>query len=787
MNSQTRESLEWDKIQSQLLAQCQSPEGYEILKNFEILHDLSQLKLLQSRVDPFLRHLQGQNPLPSGDFPRIQELLEQVRVEGSVLDGNSLKASSIWLLSAGRLTAFLLASTHPYLKELGLEMPRLDDLGRRLGQYFDSEGILLEDEVPALRLLTRERAKVRGEMGKKAQELLGIEENRDLWQSHVPTQKDGRVVLALKSNFKGRVPGIVHESSGSGATLYFEPLELVEKNNRLAEIHHEYLREIHKLLSELTAKLRERLHEIGVLRQQVAHVDSLNARARLGWLHQGEFPVLSPHQSELDLRQARHPLLGKKAVPINLHPGVDIQALLISGPNTGGKTATLKTAGLLSLMNQMGIPIPASPDSVLPLYDGVLCDIGDGQSLEGHLSTFSSHMKRLSLILEQATPQSLILLDELGSGTDPEEGGALSVALLEALLLRGPRILVTTHHSRLKEFALATPGVSNASVEFDEDSQRPTYRILPGLPGMSHALEIALQQGLPLPLIERARGVMQQGETEASTVLKRLKDEEYKLMERERALDERWKEAVEARRVADLRFLKAKQQETELREQGLGDFRRFLKESRSLFEGLIKGIRERGKASSQEIQEVRAFIALQEDQVRQDELSLIESQAEVRRLSGLENTEPLTWEVGQEVWLEDGSKKGVIVSLGNRDTCVVSVGSMRWTLRLDRIRRVEGITKAPKVEILTQMNTDLTPVFTLDIRGLRWDEARERLQYQLDAALIKGLETFQVIHGLGEGILQKQVQEYLRGRNEVQRYHFATPEEGGFGKTIVYL
>ncbi len=357
--------------------------------------------------------------------------------------------------------------------------------------------------------------------------LLESSANRAYWQTTTPTQRDGRVVLPLKTQYKGRVQGIVHEMSSSGSTLFIEPLEVVEKNNAIVQEENLYRLEVRRILRELTAEVSRRASELDGFVGQVSALDTWLARARYAVLH--DCRRADPHPDTVTLATARHPLLGSGVVPVSITVGGEQRVLIITGPNTGGKTVSLKTVGLLALMNQFGMEIPAGDGSALPLFHSIFADIGDEQSIQQSLSTFSGHVKNLSAIVQRAGARSLVLLDELGAGTDPQEGVALAMALLDHFMARGCIVMATTHHGILKNYGATRPGAQNASMGFDRDTLAPTYRILMGVPGESHALQIARRSGMPENVLRDAFSYLDDERTDISKLVSHLAERHQKL------------------------------------------------------------------------------------------------------------------------------------------------------------------------------------------------------------------------------------------------------------------
>jgi DNA mismatch repair protein MutS2 len=792
----TNETLEFQRILDQAAGFCMTDEGRQALGAESVLMNPADLEALKREVKPWLDLLVRSGEVPPADFPPVRRALERCAPEGSTLEGRDLKALARYLSSAAGWKRFLAGAEANELKTWALRLGDFSTLAQVLHRVLDVDGAVIEDHVPALVHLRGEISRSRTEIDQTAKAFLRDSSQKEFWQDTTATQKDGRTVLALKANFKGRVGAVVHEASASGQTLFVEPFDLVEKNNRLAENQSAWRSEILKLFKELTAKVREHRAEILALVENLTRLDLLWGRARWGYSVKGTLVQAGKPGQGWALVQARHPLLGTSAVPIDLRVPSETSVLLLSGPNTGGKTVSLKTVGLLSLLHQFGFPVPAAPETVLPVWDGVWTDIGDHQSLDQALSTFSSHMKRMAEVFAGATSRSLVLLDEMASGTDPLEGGALGMSFLDHFLDEGVTVFGTTHHGALKNYAYTRPRVRNAAVEFDDRTGRPTYRILPDVPGPSHALETAQRVGIPESLVVRARRLLEGGETDVASVIKTLRDKQLELKSREDEVAAKEREFREDRRKTDLLRLKLKQREAELKQAGLGEMNRFLADSRKAFEHLVQDIRE-GQISTEKIKEVRAFLAATGASLEEQKEALETEERELSREEAEPEPTPapgapvLGFAEGRDVYVEPGNRRGTLVRRAGKGKWVVSMGAVKLTLEETKMRVVQTqVPKKPgkKYEVHTSsVGPDEPPAFSLDLRGFRLEEAVQALEKQVDRALLAGLQEFSVVHGLGEGVLQKGVQEYLRGRREVKKFFFSHPEEGGFGKTVVQL
>ncbi|MDR1862446.1 MAG: Smr/MutS family protein, partial [Treponema sp.] len=613
------------------------------------------------------------------------------------------------------------------------------------------------------------------------------------------SQRDGRMVLAVKANFRNRIRGIVHEVSSTGQTVFVEPEEVVEKNNRLLLEKRRLESEIRRILREMTGRLsafREDLHQ---LHRGILYLETIRARARYGFETRGNFAGEDP-SGGLVLKQARHPLLGPGAVPLDFTLAPGKRTVIITGPNTGGKTAALKTVGLLALMNQSGLPLPAGEGSSLPVFEGVYADIGDEQSLSQSLSTFSAHMTNIGDIISRAGEGSLVLLDELGSGTDPEEGSAIAMAILDHFIETKTCLITTTHHGILKNYGYTREGVENASMEFDSRTLSPTFRIIMGIPGESRAVEIAERNGLAPDIVAKARTYLAEEQADISALLKGLREKRREFDAAALAGKKEEERLREERRKADLRELRLKQKELQLKAEGAGSLRRLLEESRKTLENLVRELKE-GELSREKTLKVKEFLSGLEATVREENGALEREEdllaEERRRLENADQTRtppaadtPLV--AGTEVLA--GGRRGRVLRLDKKAAgtkgaqWIVEIGSLRMSFPETELAALAPSNEEPKPLIARpDLASPTAAQMEISLRGMRLEEALEALRRQVDAAVLAGLGSFAVIHGKGDGILQKGVHNYLKNDKAVADYYFSRPEMGGFGRTEVVL
>ena len=476
---------------------------------------------------------------PALDLPDIEAPLGRLRRGAALLEPEELAAVGRLASTAEAIRGSLAAAADPVerpaLSALCAELPPLGTLAAELRRVVGADGAIQDRAVPELARVKRDLRRLQRQVEAAAGGLMADPALRGCFNGTVPTQRGGRTVVPVKATHRGRVPGVVHEVSASGATIFVEPLRDVEANNAVVAARDRYAAEVRRVLRALTAAAARERPALDRAAAVTARFDCVQARARYARAHEAVAAPVGP----LQLRRARHPELGAAAVPLNLAMALEARVMIITGPNTGGKTVCLKTVGLLCLMNQAGMEIPAAPDSTLPVYRGIYADIGDAQSIAESLSTFSAHVENLAAIMRGATERSLVLIDELGTGTDPEEGIALSRALLDRFRAAGVTVIATTHHGALKVYAYTEAGVANASMEFDARTLRPTYRVIEGVPGESHAIDIARRHRMPDAVIERAARLLDAGRTESGRIVDELTRRQQEQERQDRALRER--------------------------------------------------------------------------------------------------------------------------------------------------------------------------------------------------------------------------------------------------------
>jgi DNA mismatch repair protein MutS2 len=742
----------------------------------------------------------GWRPEP---VPDISSPLARLRLAGSSWTGPQLVEGAL-LLRSSRLTRQTLERESADGGESSLRLLRgyAERLvvARRpeeaIERAIDPDGSVRDEASPALRRLRRELRGAEGDLVRLLERLMArLESNQRVADMSV-TVRNGRYVIPIRREARGAVGGIVHDQSATRSTLFVEPPAAVEAGNRIRELEGDERQEVERVLAELTEELRPLREAMLDSLDVLTTLDSLFARARFAHDFHCAPSVLADPGEGFAIRGGRHPLLvarGGEVVSFELIMERAEHTLLLSGPNTGGKTVLLKAIGLVSALAQCGIPAPAEAESRIPVYDSFFADIGDEQSIEASLSTFSAHVRNLADILSGATSDSLVLIDELGSGTDPTEGAALASAILEELTRRGTFTVATTHLGALKLLATELPGLVNASLQFDEEALAPTYRLIKGIPGRSYGLAIARRLHLPASVLARAAERFTGGERDVAELLSQLQRREVELREREDATTLTAERAEERLRDVEARERELRAAERSAETRARQEARQYLLDARAEVERAIREIRE-SAAVDESAREARRRV---EELAATQAAELERLQAESERARGAGGAGARTRAAPPEsggIAVDDavelsslGGRSGRVVELRGEDA-VVAVGVMKLSVPVNSLRRVRGSAATPTEAVAIRGALPEEELRSeIDLRGLRVDEMETELLHALDGAVRGDLRTMRIIHGKGTGALRERVAELLRGDPRVREFRLGAWNEGGAGVTVAEL
>ncbi len=784
MNAKTLSTLEFDKVLARLAGHTAFSAGRALALALRPSSDYAEVVRRQRITAEARRLLEMQPNLTLGGAHDVRPQVQKAALAGVLEPAELLDIQATLSLAVSlRNTIQRLGINLPLLTALAEGLADLSPLAAEISRCINPRSEVTDAASPILSELRRETRLAHDRLTAKLQHILSSSTGRQAAQEPIVTLRDGRYVIPVKAELRGQLPGIVHDVSSSGATVFLEPLEAVELGNTWRELQLEEQREVERILRALSARVGQAAADIEMTVDTLAELDLALAKANLGEsLDAKELPYLSDDQpwlaegpAELRLMNARHPLLTGEVVPISIWVGDSYSIVLITGPNTGGKTVALKTVGLLTLMAQAGLPIPADLGSRVPVFAAVHADIGDEQSIEQSLSTFSSHVGNIIHILSEAQRNTLVLLDELGAGTDPSEGTALAQAILHHLLDVGATTVATTHHGQLKLFAHTTPGIVNASVEFNLESLAPTYRLSIGLPGQSNALAIADRLGMPPDILERARQHIAPDRQEIESLLAEIQRERQQAADAARAeqIARREAEAIRAGLAEKLAAVDTEHDRT-------------IERTRLEMERELQQVRARLRTAAKEIARAEREAAAKEAlEAAKQKVEAVEERVEKVRRKRRRRKGPLPpIAAGDRLWLRDLSQPaealGPPTAVGE---LAVRLGAFHGRIN---VSEVEGVDKASEVTAVdTSLPPSEPPPAELEVRGMTIDEAMPLIEQHLDAAFRAGLPQVRIVHGKGTGTLRRGIRDALSEHPLVKSLSTPPPKEGGEGVTIV--
>lgn len=783
MDTESFKVLEYGKITNWLASFASTICGKELCRSVIPSGDYDKVVCLHHETAEAVQVQQMQSP-PFGGIYDLRTLLKKASM-GSVLEIDELRSVMSTMCGMRNVKYFFrdLALDVPHLKAMAKSIEILGMVERHLKDTIDEHGNFRDDASPELRRITRELQTAQARVKDRLSAILHDAANQKYFQEAIVTVRDERYVVPVKQEYRNYFPGVIHDQSASGATLFVEPLATVELNNTVRQMGLAREQEIQRILQRLSTEIAQNAAILSENCTILSEMDLIFARAGLAREMQAYPPTLN-QSGVVHLKRARHPLLPKdKVVPIDIELGQHFSILLITGPNTGGKTVSMKTLGLLALLAQSGCFLPTAPDSEIPVYRNIYADIGDEQSIEQSLSTFSAHTRNIVRIIGKAEQGDLILLDEVGAGTDPDEGAALARSIIAHFLQQGIAVVATTHYAVLKTYAYTESGIENASVEFDLKTLRPTYRLLIGIPGASNAFSISRQLGLPQDIVARAELYISEEHTHFEHVVNELEREkqDYESKNRELRNKEAEIKSVEMRLRAERETLSNTRQE--LLHKAREEANNIVREARRSAEETIKSLKE--QFDDHGVKERRK--AIQEARNRLDEAYI---QDPLQKNSAVGKTiRPDDIRSGDIVYIESLAQEGTVLSVQGKEL-TVQVGGLRTIVKMSACTFVtrKKTKKNTKVHVgtsIAQKTAEIRP--EIDVRGMTVFEAEAVLGKFIDDAVFTGLSKILVIHGKGTGALRQGLQDYLKQHRSVLRVSFADISEGGTGATVVEL
>jgi len=787
MNKKVETVLEYDKIKDILKEYVISPMAEEKILEMRPYDDIDLVRKLQRETSEGVALLKAGINLPLSGIKDIRDALSLAKVGGMLSPRQLLEIGST--MRSARLVKTLWREKKlegiTIINEIIGNLHSFQSLEERIEKAIISDDEISDDASPKLSLIRRKKRILAQNIKNKLNEIISSPQYQKILQEPIVTVRQDRYVVPVKQEFKGSLPGVIHDQSSSGATLYIEPMAVVQMNNELRQLELDENREIERILMEFSKKIQENYESLMDTLYNLAQLDFIMAKASYSLDIQGVEPNFND-RGYINITRGRHPLLKGHVVPLDVFLGDKFNILVITGPNTGGKTVALKTVGLFALMAQSGLHLPAGEGTELSVFQEVFADIGDEQSIEQSLSTFSSHMKNIKEIVDAASENCLIILDELGAGTDPTEGAALAMAILNYLYDKGSKVLATTHYSELKTFAFSKEGVENASMEFDVKTLSPTYKLTIGLPGKSNAFEIAMRLGLKQEVISLGRSLLAEENLKMEDMLTHIEEERSRLEEERQQLQAAKREYEKKLAKLEEERQKFLLKQDKIIEKAKEEARQLLYKVQREAEEIIKNLKDMETAEQlgmrdRAVQQAREWLKKADEKLQDSKTSLVVN-AKTRQQQPLK--------AGQKVRIAGLNQEGYILSLDDASKeAQVQVGIMKINVPAASLVPIEeGEAETEKNRYSSIAMTKAREIsMELDLRGLTVEEAFIKIDNYLDDAKLAGLKSVRLIHGKGTGALRRGINEMLRKRTDIKSFRLGNIEEGGTGVTVVEL
>ncbi|WP_432710172.1 endonuclease MutS2 [Pedobacter sp.] len=783
------ERLGFNEVRALIHKNCLSPMGQHMVSKMQVMTKYDQINKFLRQTKEFKSILENQEPLQINAFFDIKYLADKIKVEGSYLVEEELYQMYTSLQTVFSVIRFFdeRKEVYPNLEALFEHLPVEKNILKKIEQVLDPKGKIRPNASPTLLQIIADISKAEQEVRRRMDSIYKQAVSSNWVADGSLTVRDGRICIPILAENKRKLKGFIHDESASGQTVYMEPEEVFTLNNKLRDLEFDKRREIIKILIALTTELRPYTPLLISYHGFLTKLDFVRAKALFAIEVEADMPVLVK-EAKTKLVNARHPLLmlsfkedKKTVVPLNMQIHENLRILLVSGPNAGGKSVCMKTVGLLQLMIQSGLLIPVHESSEVGIFDQIFADIGDDQSIESDLSTYSAHLKKMRYFVAHATPKSLVLIDEFGTGTDPQFGGPMAEAVLEVLNNKKVRGVITTHYSNLKLFAGNTQGLENASMLFDNDKMKPLYVLEIGKPGSSYAFEIAQNIGLQPEVLKLAREKIGTNQNRIDTLLVDLEREKKQIYDTKIFLSTQQNKVKNL--VAEnekLRIFLDENRKTLLKEAKM-EAQAIIKNANKLVENTIAEIKEKqaDKVATKQLRQKLNEVLVQ-NQVKEEKKPVVTSPVAL-------NT-PI--EVGDWVKLNNSDTTGQVLEI-NRDNLVVALGDLRSVLKKNRVQKISN-TQAKKAMQSSSYSGSISEAVgsfsaELDLRGRRGEDALQEVEKYLDRAVMMGFPFIKIIHGKGDGILRKIIREYLKKYSQVTRVEDEHPDRGGDGISYVYL
>ena len=777
-------TLEFYKIREEVARFCTSSLGKARIDGLLPSSDITEVNLLLEQMDEGANVLRVKNNVPMGGIFDIRMHARRAQIGGALSPVELMEVSST--IRASRILRQFFEGINeegdiqiPHFLEKKEAMPILTSLERDINMCIDDNGGVLDSASPTLRTIRQQLRTQEGRVRERLESLVRGKNAAKMLSDSIVTIRNDRYVIPVKQEYRSHYGGIIHDQSSSGQTLFIEPDAVVQANNEVRRLKLKEKEEIDRILQVLSAQVQEVAHELFLMVEVLGEIDLILAKAKYGAANKCTKPEMNS-DGYINLRKARHPLIPKDEVVANdIEFGSDITAVVITGPNTGGKTVTLKTVGLCTLMAQAGLPVPALDGSALAVFDQVFADIGDEQSIEQSLSTFSSHMVNIVDILTKFDEKSLVIFDELGAGTDPQEGAALAISLLDEVHGRGARVMATTHYPELKAYGFNRPGVANASVEFDVETLSPTYRLLIGVPGRSNAFEISRRLGLPEHIIKHAQSFTGTDSRQVDSMIASLEKSRRESERDAEKSEELLKQAEELKKQLADQLKQYENQKEQLEQKAKEQARKIVEQAKAEAENIISELRKMQLNQSSSVKEHQLIDAKKrlEDAMPQNRV--------LKKAKKAQQQAPL--KPNDEVKVISFGQKGTLIEKVSDTEWIVQIGILKMKLPESDLSYTKPEKQKEPVAMATLKNRESQVKLELDLRGERYEDAIARVEKYIDDALLSNYHQVSIIHGKGTGALRQGVQQYLKKHPRVKSYRFGEAGEGGSGVTVAEL
>ena len=771
--------LEFYKIVNELIDLSRLEKTKEKFLDIDIIKEKSvldkELMLMMEMID-FYKYDDG---LELAGLADITRMMNSIDIIGSYLSAEDLavlkKNLTIFRISKSR--AKNVRDKYRTIWNLFSDVEEVKDIENFISEAINDEGVLKDEASIGLRDVRRQKQNINANIKEKFDELISNKSTQNAIQERIITQRNDRYVIAVKTDFKGLIKGIEHDRSATGSTVYIEPLNVVSLNNKLREYEAREREEIRKILLRITELVKTKKEEILEIKEILERLDFIDAKTTYSVNKKCIVPKII-NKEYLKLVEARHPLIDENSVvPINFELGNPENIMLITGPNTGGKTVTLKVAGLLTIMALSGIPIPANEKTEIGYFHNVLADIGDEQSLEQNLSSFSGHVSKIKDIIENANSKSLVLMDELGSGTDPMEGAAFAMAIIDYLNKKHVTSIITTHYSEVKAYAFNTTGIKSASMEFDVETLSPTYKLLEGIPGESNALIIARKYGISEEVIENAKSYISEDNQRVEEMLKSIKEKNDELETMQAQLEATRTELDKQKSIYEQNMIKLENEKNEIIKRAYEEADNYLKNMQAKAKNLIDKINSEESKKEDAKNAQRSLNMLRESFITDKKKNVKEKKIV---------TQNVDFAVGEEVLVKTMNQNGKILKIMPNNRIQVQTGILKLVVSTDDIVKIQK-KKTNKFKNFASLKRTSQVRGEIDLRGMNADEAIAELETYMDRAMLTGYHEIYIIHGKGTMVLRKKIHEYLRTSKYVTEFKDANQNEGGIGCTVATL